>query len=159
MFFLCAYICWGLTSRLNGNYFIPTSPLQCVCLYQVYDPLVGLCPVLFLPVFQTRGHIYFSALQQSLCQGMLCVSADFKTINICFPPWIKQLCGTKSSVLGWKKYKPALVWKQQVSLSEGQPEKMVSRLCRPANESLFFCHRDPLDFQTKLQKLMCGWKS
>lgn len=47
------------------------------------------------------------------------------------------------------------MWKQQVSLLEGQPEKMVSGLCSAANESLFaveFAVENPFDYQTKLQK-------
>lgn len=58
-----------LRRRLSGYYYSPNS-LQCVFAFiyiYIYDPLVSFHPVLFLPVFQTRGHIYVSALQRSLC--------------------------------------------------------------------------------------------
>lgn len=139
IFCLCACLGWYLMSK---GWVVITSSLPhfsrlCVFVCECMTPLVSLFPYLFLPVFQTRGRIYFSALQRSLCQGMLHVSADLRTINTLFSSWSELLYYTQSSVLKWRKYKPTTVWKQQVFLSQGQPGKMASGLCRAANELLF----------------------
>lgn len=83
---------------------------------------------------------------------MLHVSADLRTINMLFSSWSELLYYTQSSVLKWRMYKQTTVWKQQVFLSQGQPVKMASGLCRAANELLFWDpFWDPFDYHIKSQ--------